>query len=280
MTTPPDVALLATTSDSLAPLIPILNGFAHRHKNQHSSTHWWSSFSILRRAVRNLINDLNSRPRKVKSGGVKRDVHPALVRAKWMMRHVVPGAFVWEANRMFYSTHSTFSQLAADNQYAPLGLLLLSVLARTYTILSQLVPDHDHNPPISTSTKPMPSEPSKHKTSDLGTDDAPNAGVDMGVAISRDELLSTQKKSKAVSKADSLSKDLKSKQRETKTTHTDTKRIPSKSDTIEKPRKKTKNSDELASLFGSLSSSNGTAADKPKKKKKKGDAFSSLFDSL
>jgi ribonuclease MRP protein subunit RMP1 len=94
MTTPPDTALLATTSDSLAPLIPILNGFAHRHKNQHSSSHWWSSFSVLRRAVRNLVNDLNSRPRKTKSGDVKRDVHPALVRAKWMMRHVVPGAFV------------------------------------------------------------------------------------------------------------------------------------------------------------------------------------------
>ncbi|KAF4444087.1 ribonuclease mrp subunit rmp1 [Fusarium acutatum] len=267
MTTPPDAALLATTSDSLASLIPILNGFAHRHKNQHSSTHWWSSFSILRRAVRNLVNDLSSRPRKVKSGGVKRDVHPALARAKWMMRHVVPGAFV------------TFSQLAADNQHAPLGLLLLSVLARTNTILSQLVPDQDHNPPVSTSTKPMPSEPSKHKTSDLGTDGAPNAGVDMGVAISRDELLSTQKKTKPIPKADSRLKDLKLKEHDTKTTHTDTKNNPSKSDTIDKPRKKTKNSDELSGLFGSLSSKHGTA-DKPKKKKKKGDAFSSLFDSL
>ncbi|KAF5551956.1 ribonuclease mrp subunit rmp1 [Fusarium napiforme] len=269
MTTPPDPELLATTNDSLAPLIPILNGFAHRHKNQHSSTHWWSSFSILRRAVRNLVNDLNSRPRKVKSGGVKRDVHPALARAKWMMRHVVPGAFV------------TFSQLAADNQHAPLGLLLLSVLARTNTILSQLVPDHDHdhNPPISSSAKPTPPEPSKNKASDLRADDAPNAGVDMGVAISREELMSTQKKTKPVPTADSRSEDLKLKEYETKTTHINTKRIPSKSDTIDKPRKKTKSSDELSSLFGSLSSKNG-AANKPKKKKKKGDAFSSLFDSL
>ncbi|KAF5647768.1 ribonuclease MRP subunit rmp1 [Fusarium sp. NRRL 25303] len=275
MTTPPDAALLATTSDSLAPLIPILNGFAHRHKNQHSSSHWWSSFSVLRRAVRNLVNDLNSRPRKVKSGNVKRDVHPALARAKWMMRHVVPGAFV------------TFSQLAADNQHAPLGLLLLSVLARTNTILSQLVPDHDHNPPISTSTKTMSSEPSKLKTSDSRADGAPDAGVDMGVAISRDELLSTQstqRKTKPVPRVDSRSKDLKLEdlkleEYETKTTHTDTKKIPSKSDTIDKPRKKTKNSGELSSLFGSLSSKNGTA-DKSKKKKKKGDAFSSLFDSL
>ncbi|KAF5590241.1 ribonuclease mrp subunit rmp1 [Fusarium pseudocircinatum] len=279
MTTPPDPALFATTNDSLAPLIPILNGFAHRHKNQHSSTHWWSSFSILRRAVRNLVSDLKSRPRKAKSGGVKRDVHPALVRARWMMRHVVPDAFVWVANRMFVSTHSTFSQLAADNQHAPLGLLLLSVLARTNTILSQLVPDHDHNPPISSSTKPIPSEPSKHKASDTRADDAPNAGVDMGVAISREELLSTQKKMKPGPTADSRSKDLKLKEYETKTTHTDTKKIPSKSDTIDKPRKKTKNSDELSNLFGSLSSKNGTA-DKPKRKKKKGDAFSSLFDSL
>ncbi|KAF5634518.1 ribonuclease mrp subunit rmp1 [Fusarium sp. NRRL 52700] len=266
MTTPPDAALLATTSDSLAPLITILNGFAHRHKNQHSSSHWWSSFSLLRRAVRNLVNDINSRPRKVKSGGVKRDIQPALARAKWMMRHVVPGAFV------------TFSQLAADNQHAPLGLLLLSVLARTNTILSQLVPDHDYNRPISTSTKTMPSEPSKHSISDLGTDDTPNAGVDMGVAISRDELMSTQKKPKALPKADLRSKDLQLKEHESKMVHTGTKKIPSKSDTIDKPRKKTKNRDELSSLFGSLSSKNGTA-DKPKKKKK-GDAFSSLFDSL
>ncbi|KAF4954968.1 hypothetical protein FGADI_4878 [Fusarium gaditjirri] len=267
MTTPPDAALLATTSDSLALLIPILNGFAHRHKNQHSSSHWWSSFSGLRRAVRNLVNDLNSRPRKVKYGGVKRDVYPALARAKWVMRHVVPGAFV------------TFSQLAADNQHAPLGLLLLSVLARTHTLLSQLVPDHDHSPPISTSTDPKPSEPSKHQASDLRTDGVPYAGVDMGVAISRDELLSTQKKMKPIPKADSRSKNLKLKEYETKTTLADTKKISSKSDTIDEPKKKSKNSDELSSLFGSLSSKSGTT-DKPKKKKKKGDAFSSLFDSL
>jgi hypothetical protein len=95
-TTPPDTAaLLTSTSESLAPLLPILDGFAHRHKNQHSSTHWWSSFSILRRAIRNLSQDLVSRPKKTKSSNnAKRDSHPALIRAKWMMRHVVPDAFV------------------------------------------------------------------------------------------------------------------------------------------------------------------------------------------
>lgn len=95
MTTTPDTALLTSTSEALAPLLPILDGFAHRHKNQHSSTHWWPSFSLLRRALRNLAQDLVSRPKKTKpASNAKRDTHPALVRAKWMMRHVVPDAFV------------------------------------------------------------------------------------------------------------------------------------------------------------------------------------------
>jgi ribonuclease MRP protein subunit RMP1 len=94
MTPPTDTALLTTNSETLAPFLPILNAFAHRHKNQHSSTHWWSSFSVLRRAVRNLAGDLVLRPKKTKPSNAKRESHPALVRAKWMMRHVIPGAFM------------------------------------------------------------------------------------------------------------------------------------------------------------------------------------------
>ncbi|KAM6524788.1 RNase MRP subunit [Fusarium falciforme] len=37
-------ALLTTANESLAPVLPILNAFAHRHRNQHHSSHWWSSF--------------------------------------------------------------------------------------------------------------------------------------------------------------------------------------------------------------------------------------------
>ncbi|KAF9770979.1 hypothetical protein IL306_011385 [Fusarium sp. DS 682] len=240
MTTLPDTALLATTSDSLAPLIPILNAFAHRHKNQHSSSHWWSSFSLLRRAVRNLNNDLNSRPRKTKSGAVKRDVHPAHARAKWMMSHVIPRAFV------------TFSQLAADNQHAPLGLLLLSVLARINTLLFQLVPDHHYDDSVSTITKPIASEPNKSQTRDLTMTDVPSPGIDMGVAISRDELPSTQKKAKPIPKEDSRSKEPKSKEHKLKTVHKDTKKISSKNDTTDRPKKKKKKVDAFSSLFGDL----------------------------
>ncbi|KAF4446038.1 Ribonuclease MRP protein subunit rmp1 [Fusarium austroafricanum] len=242
MTTPPDAALLTTTSESLAPLLPILNGFAHRHKNQHSSSHWWSSFSLLRRAVRNIVEDLNIRPRKTKSGNVKRDSHPALARAKWMMRHVVPRAFV------------AFSQLAADNQHAPLGLLLLSVLARIHTLLSHLVPtNHDGESSISAVTKSMPLEPNRSTPLELTTAEAPAPDVDMGVAISRDELLSTQKKARSIPESGSNLKEPKPKERKSKSLHTNLHKSSPNDDTKDRPKKKKrKDSDAFSSLFGSL----------------------------
>ncbi|KAF4333029.1 ribonuclease MRP subunit rmp1 [Fusarium beomiforme] len=240
MTSLPDTALLATTSDSLAPLITILNAFTHRHKNQHSSSHWWSSFSLLRRAVRNLNKDLNSRPRKTKAGAVNRDVQPALTRAKWMMSHVIPRAFV------------TFSQLAADNQHAPLGLLLLSVLARTNTLLSKLVPDHDNEDSVSAFSKRTPSKPNKSQAPDVAMGEASSPGMDMGVAISRHELPSTQKKVKTIHKTDSRSEEPRSKEHKMKTMHTDTKRVSSKNDTTDRPKKKKKKGDAFSSLFGDL----------------------------
>ncbi|KAI8668335.1 hypothetical protein NCS55_00858900 [Fusarium keratoplasticum] len=99
MTSPhPSAALLSTANESLAPVLPILNAFAHRHRNQHHSSHWWSSFSLVRRAARNLSTDLTSRPRSIKNknkpGNVEGDNHPALARAKWMIRHVVPRTYM------------------------------------------------------------------------------------------------------------------------------------------------------------------------------------------
>ncbi|KAH7193429.1 uncharacterized protein B0J16DRAFT_412022 [Fusarium flagelliforme] len=249
MTTPPDTALLTSTSQSLAPNLTILNAFAHRHKNQHSRTHWWPSFSILRRASQKLSQDLVSRPKKTKSSNAKRDNHPALVRAKWMMRHVIPSAFF------------TLSQLAADNQHAPLGLLLLSVLARINTLLSHLVPpehDHDHESVSTTVVKSASSGPGKldslNSTTQTIAPEAPGSETDMGVAVSREELLSSQKNiNKPKSKSDMPPKDHKVKELKHKTVR---KSIP-----------------EAVLEDG--------AKDKPKKKKKKGgDAFSSLFGSL
>ncbi|KAF5663694.1 ribonuclease mrp subunit rmp1 [Fusarium heterosporum] len=243
MTTPPDTALLTTNSETLAPLLPILNAFAHRHKNQHSSSHWWSSFSILRRAVRNLAGDLVLRPKKTKSSNAKRESHPALGRAKWMMRHVVPCAFV------------AFSQLAADNQHAPLGLLLLSVLARINTVLSHLAPI-GHTPEYSTSavTKPTSSDLKRPTPSHSITSEAAGSGLDRGVAISRDELLLSQKATtKLVPELDTRLKDPEHKERKSKVIYKDTKSHSSKGDAKDRPKKKKKKGgDALSSLFGSL----------------------------
>ncbi|KAM0212409.1 hypothetical protein ACHAPA_010163 [Fusarium lateritium] len=239
MTTPTDTALFNTNSETLAPLLPILNAFAHRHKNQHSSTHWWSLFSVLRRAVRNLAGDLVLRPKKTRPSNAQRESHPALVRAKWMMHHVVPGAFV------------AFSQLAADNQHAPLGLLLLSVLARVNTILSHLVPasHHNHEPSASAITKPILTD-SRPNRSDSTTHEAPSPAMDMGVAISRDELLLSRK---TIPESDTRLKDQKPKERKVKIVHTNNHTPSSRGDTKDRPKKKKKKGDDaLSSLFGSL----------------------------
>ncbi|RDA87251.1 hypothetical protein CP532_1362, partial [Ophiocordyceps camponoti-leonardi (nom. inval.)] len=83
---------------NLSRLTPLLEAFNHRHRNQHGRSTWWAPFNCLRRAVR--------------TGAVER------------VRIILPAAFV------------AFSQLAADNQHAPLGLMLLAILARAHTIVA------------------------------------------------------------------------------------------------------------------------------------------------
>ncbi|KAF5021109.1 hypothetical protein F66182_6851 [Fusarium sp. NRRL 66182] len=246
MTAPTDPALFSTANESLAPLIPILNGFAHRHKNQHSSTHWWSSFSILRRAARNLAHDLAARPpapKKNKSGNFRRDTHPALTRAKWMSRHVVPRAFV------------AFSQLAADNQHAPLGLLLLSVLARVHALLSHLVPaDFDHRAGHSTVTKPASSGADIPAPLLPTGAQNPSSEMDMGVAISRDELDSSHKTTTRPGPSSSMClKEPATKERKPNVSKANAHKGSLKDDAKDRPRKKKKKGDDaLSTLFGAL----------------------------
>ncbi|RSL72270.1 hypothetical protein CEP54_000911 [Fusarium duplospermum] len=245
----PSVALLSTANESLTPVLPILNAFAHRHRNQHHSSHWWSSFSLVRRAARNLSTDLTSHPRPIKnknkSGNGEGDNHPALARARWMIRHVVPRTYI------------AFTQLAADNQHAPLGLLLLSILARINRILSHLVPaDENPTPATSASTKPTTISStlsSNPQTSTPATTDSPD--IDMGVTISRNEVLPIRKMttSQPEAKPDSQLTELPSKERKLKSLTKDIKKSSSKDSTKDKPKKKKKKGgDALSSLFGSL----------------------------
>lgn len=202
---------IATTS--LSPILPILNAFNHRHHNQHRLAHWWPVFRIFRRTVRSLLEDLTS-PRR------RQDAASPPPRAIWLNRHFIPRAYI------------AFSQLAADNQHAPLGLLLLAILARTHTALTQLLDQPITIPPPSATTR------------------ANEVNQDKGVAIARQkqppptERLKTQATAQPSpdEQGDTLDRDA------IKPSKPKSKEVLSK----EKKKKKKAKGDALSSLFGSL----------------------------
>ncbi|KAL6800510.1 hypothetical protein J3E68DRAFT_398426 [Trichoderma sp. SZMC 28012] len=205
---------LSAVTTSLSPILPILNAFNHRHHNQHRLAHWWPVFRIFRRTVRSLIEDLTS-PRR------KQDASSPPPRAVWLNKHFIPRAYI------------AFSQLAADNQHAPLGLLLLAILARTHAALTQL---------LDQPTIPLPSSTTR----------ANDVNQDKGIAIARQkqppptERLKTQSTIQPPSdeqQGEKLDRDA------IKPSKSKSKELPSK----EKKKKKKGKGDALSSLFGSLS---------------------------
>ncbi|PNY25895.1 Uncharacterized protein TCAP_04166 [Tolypocladium capitatum] len=164
----------ARAGDSLSALLPPLHAFNHRHRNQHRASHWWSSFNILRRALQALADDVlqpKSRPPPPAITTARRRHDVVIARARWLRSHIVPRAYV------------AFTQLAADNQHAPLGLMLLAVLGRTNSILTDLAPSE--SPP------PQSSEPAEQPLTAIQAR-TPSAaefrGLGRGVAIARRDI--------------------------------------------------------------------------------------------
>ncbi|KAL7932023.1 hypothetical protein V8C35DRAFT_308286 [Trichoderma chlorosporum] len=201
-------SLYSSAAATLSPILPILNAFNHRHHNQHRLAHWWPVFRIFRRTVRALVDDLASRRRA--------DASSPPPRAAWLSKHFVSRAYI------------AFSQLAADNQHAPLGLLLLAILSRTHAVLAQLL-DQPTVPPPALAVRPN------------------DVSQDKGVAIARQEpppptdRLKTQATAQRPSK-DELNRDT------TEPPKAKSKEVPAK----EKKKKKKAKGDALSSLFGSL----------------------------
>ncbi|KAL7912312.1 hypothetical protein GGI35DRAFT_444951 [Trichoderma velutinum] len=202
---------LSAATASLSPILPILNAFNHRHHNQHRLAHWWPVFRIFRHTIRGLLDDLASR---------RRDASFPPPRAVWLSKHFISRAYI------------AFSQLAADNQHAPLGLLLLAILARTNTAITQL---------LDQPTLPTPSSTTLPK----------EANQDKGVAIARQkqppptERLKTQTTIQPLTdepQGDKLDRDA------IKPSKSKSKEVPSK----DKKKKKKGKGDALSSLFGSL----------------------------
>lgn len=262
------------TADSFSPLLPILNAFNHRHHNQHRLAHWWPVFRSLRRSIRNLIDNLSppstslsSRPAAARREASSTST-PVPPRAVWLHKHFIPRAYVYVQSLPIPSfslldffdltksriTNRAFSQLAADNQHAPLGLLLLAILSRIHAALSPLLSIDNSIP------KP---QPKTNRSNDL-------ANQDKGVAIARQEL--------PFSKASPSS---------TSTERMKLSATQNISDSSEQPQQQGSKVDREAVTppksklnEEASSSSSQISKDKKKKKKGKGDALSSLFGSL
>ncbi|KAF7542501.1 hypothetical protein G7046_g10159 [Stylonectria norvegica] len=140
-----------------------------------------------------------------------------------MTRHIVPRAYV------------AFSQLTADNQHAPLGLMLLAVLARISSLLSDLVPAEHVSVLEPAKPTPVGQSSSVLKTS----------GPDMGVAVPRLVLTPFEDPSVPPPKSQLNLKERKLKARLGEQSSGEAPK--------ERKRKKKKGGDELSSLFGSLS---------------------------
>ncbi|VUC26489.1 unnamed protein product [Clonostachys rosea] len=185
--------------ETVTHLRALLDAFNHRHKNQHHSSHWWSHFSRLRRSLRSLLDN---------------DGVPSSPHARWLQFHILPRSY------------KAFSQLAADNQHAPLGLLLLTVLARAHTLLTYILPAEELPPAPDSIQQALPRVAPDH-----------GSKVDRGIAVARDSREHTRAGSLA-SSSKSVGKPsrLKSAAEEKKSSK----------------KSKKKNKDELSSLFGSL----------------------------
>lgn len=107
-----DPAIAPTATDvglitKLASLLPILDAFNHRHRNQHSASHWWSAFGQLRRGARSLAADLRrhqalsllqadgSKKSTAAKAKAKRAQMQLLARVALFRNHNVPKAYLY-----------------------------------------------------------------------------------------------------------------------------------------------------------------------------------------
>ncbi|KAG6001793.1 hypothetical protein E4U21_003810 [Claviceps maximensis] len=134
---------------TLSTILPLLNAFNHRHRNQHRSSSWWSTFGIFRRSLVKLTRALEYQiPNRGGSGSSssssskkRHGIDDVSTRVTWLNNHLLPRAFV------------AFSQLMTDNQHAPLGLFLLAILGQVHHKCAKWLP-----PPPATG-KPRPAQP-------------------------------------------------------------------------------------------------------------------------
>ncbi|KAK4193622.1 hypothetical protein QBC35DRAFT_536898 [Podospora australis] len=143
LTTP----ILTSAIESLSPVHEILCRFHHRNKNQHRIAKWWAQADMLRRHTGKFIfcleNALEEAERLERIGSLMKrkkkktekrkreeeEEEEIKKRAGYLRWGLGPGCFL------------AFTQLAADRQFAHLGLMLLGVLAQVDQACVVFAPD-------------------------------------------------------------------------------------------------------------------------------------------
>ncbi|KAG5935226.1 hypothetical protein E4U53_000481, partial [Claviceps sorghi] len=76
---------------TLSTILPLLDAFNHRHRNQHRTSVWWSTFGIFRRSLAKLARALEC---PIPGSSKRRGIDLVRTRVTWLSNHVLPRAFV------------------------------------------------------------------------------------------------------------------------------------------------------------------------------------------
>ncbi|AQZ15881.1 RMP1 (YLR145W) [Zygosaccharomyces parabailii] len=104
----------------------ILHLIYHRNKNQHQSTHWWKRLNMLKRNCSQVVNLLAQRKITIRSDLAK-------------LYHLLHGFRQKQAPRTYYD----FNSVIGLGQFVSLGVVLVGILARIYTIYGILLEIYD-----------------------------------------------------------------------------------------------------------------------------------------
>ncbi|KAI1365243.1 hypothetical protein F5Y08DRAFT_189970 [Xylaria arbuscula] len=150
----------------LEPLRPILLGIAHRNHNQHRRAAWWRHFGLLRRNCARLVEVLveavataqknaaraakaskaknkKRRREELMSGGAAsgpRQNEDMDAQAGAVTDENVVKYATWIRDVLVPKCYLAFSQLTADTQFAPIGVVLLGALAQLQAACDIAVP--------------------------------------------------------------------------------------------------------------------------------------------
>ncbi|KAK1640321.1 hypothetical protein BDP81DRAFT_391044 [Colletotrichum phormii] len=284
---------------TLVPVLAILDSFNHRNKNQHRVARWWSAFDLLRRAVRRLHDALEAQGRhrralsfksssssssssslkkKSSSSSSSKPIVSSAERRQNALDEDVVARVRMLLDSTIPSSFSAFTQLAADNQHAALGLVLLGLLARINSVVTLLAPAPAPTPAPRSEKATPASEVTTTSSLSTGRSDAAVAVADerqqqqpnsrgLGVAISRDQLKLAAKPSdhnhasSSSSSSSSSSRNVAEltasippkKRKLTAGPPLETKASkPAKEEKLVKKKKKSKKTDDFGDLFSSL----------------------------